>query len=359
MDIKMEEKYFKIVMTSVIFIALLALAFLLLNPLLLSIIIAIILAFIFLPVYQRLNKVLKSKNLSALIMCLILLVVIILPIWYLAPIAIEQSIRFYLSSQQMDLITPFKTIFPSLFQTETFSAEIGSAIQSFVTKSTNSLMNSFSNLILNFPRIFLQLLVVFFTFFFVLKDNDKLVSYVKSLLPFSKDLVDKLFKSSRSITLSILYGQVVVGIIQGTITGLGFFIFKVPNAVLLTVLAAVAGIFPIIGTAIVWIPVAIFFFLAGNTFSAFGIIIFGLISTVLENFIKPAFVSKRTKVNTSIILIGMIGGLFMFGILGIILGPLILSYLLIILEIFRDKKIPGVFIEHPEEESGRTKKKTS
>ncbi len=345
----MEERYFKLVMTSIIFIVLLVLSFLLLRPLLISIIIGVILAFIFLPLYKSINKVLKLKSLTALIMCLMLLVVIILPVWYLAPIAIDQSIRFYISSQQMDLITPFKTIFPSLFQTETFSAEIGSAIQSFVTKSTNSLMNSFSNFILNFPRIFLQLLVVFFTFFFVLKDNDKMVSYIKSLLPFSKEVTKKLFHSSRSITLSILYGQVVVGIIQGIITGTGFFLFKVPNALLLTVLAAVAGIFPIIGTAIVWIPVAIYFFLAGNTFAAFGIIIFGLISTVLENFIKPAFVSKRTKVNTSIILIGMIGGLFMFGILGIILGPLILAYLLIVLEIFRDKKLPGVFIEPPKE----------
>jgi predicted PurR-regulated permease PerM len=353
----MEEKYFKLVMTSIIFIVLVVLSFLLLRPLLISIIVGVVLAFVFLPLFHQINKIFKVKNVSALIMCLLLLVVIILPIWYLAPIAIDQSIKFYLSSQQMDLITPFKTVFPSLFQTETFSAEIGSAIQSFVTKSTNALMNSFSNFILNFPRIFLQFLVVFFTFFFVLRDSNKLVSYIKSLLPFSKDVITKLFHSSKSITMSILYGQVVVGIIQGIITGTGFFLFKVPNALLLTVLAAVAGIFPIIGTAIVWIPVAIYFFLAGNTFSAFGIIIFGLISTVLENFIKPVFVSKRTKVNTSIILIGMIGGLFMFGLLGVILGPLILAYLLIILEIFRNKKIPGIFIEEPEK--GATSKKTS
>ncbi len=351
----MDEKYFKTIMTATIFLILIVLSYLLLKPLLISIIIGIILAFIFLPLYQIINRFLKLKNLSALLMCFLLLVVIFLPIWYLAPIAIDQSIRFYLSSQQMDLITPFKTIFPSLFQTETFSAEIGSAIQSFVTRSTNSLMNSFSNFILNFPRIFLQLLVVFFTFFFVLKDNDKMISYIKSLLPFSKDMINKLFNSSRSITLSILYGQVVVGIIQGIITGIGFFLFNVPNALLLTVLAAIAGIFPIIGTAIIWIPVAIYFFLAGDSFSAFGIIIFGLISTVLENFIKPVFVSKRTKVNTSIILIGMIGGLFMFGILGIILGPLILSYLLIILELFRDKRIPGVFIEPEKQKTSKEK----
>jgi predicted PurR-regulated permease PerM len=344
----MEEKYFRIIMTSIILVVLAVLAFLLLKPLLLSIIIGIILAFLFLPLYNQVNKLFKSKGLSAFLMCILLLVVIILPVWYLAPVAIDQSIKFYLSSQEMDLVTPFKTIFPSLFKTETFSAEIGSTIQSFITRSTNSLMNTLSNFILNFPRIFLQTLVVFFTFFFVLKDHNKMTSYIKSLLPFSKEVEKKLFHSSRSITLSILYGQVLVGIVQGIITGIGFFIFKVPNALLLTVLAAVAGIFPIIGTAIVWIPVAIYFFLAGNTVSGFGIIIFGLISTVLENFIKPIFVSQRTKVNSSIILIGMIGGIFMFGLLGIILGPLILAYLLIVLEVFRNKKLPGSFIEEPE-----------
>ena len=69
-----------------------------------------------------------------------------------------------------------------------------------------------------------------------------------------------------------------------------------------------------------------------------------------ENFYKPIFISRRTKLNSSIILIGMIGGLFLFGILGIILGPLILAYLLIILEIYRNKKLPDVFIQQPEKE---------
>ena len=109
-------------------------------------------------------------------------------------------------------------------------------------------------------------------------------------------------------------------------------------------------IFPIIGTALIWIPVAIYLFVAGNPVSALGVVIFGLLSSLVENFYKPIFISRRTKLNSSIILIGMIGGLFLFGILGIILGPLILAYLLIILEIYRNKKLPDVFIQQPEKE---------
>jgi predicted PurR-regulated permease PerM len=343
----MEEDYFRKVTTTIILIALLVLSFFLLKPLLISIILGIILAFIFLPLYKLTLRLFKSKNFSAFLVCILLIVIVVLPIWYLTPIVINQSIKFYMASQQIDLINTFKTMFPSFFQSEQFSAEIGSALQSFVTKSTNSMMNSFSKLILNFPTLFLQLLVVFFTFFFVLRDSDALVSYIQSLLPFSKEVEKKLFYSSRNITISILYGQVVIGIVQGIVAGIGFFVFKVPNALLLTVLAALAGIFPIIGTAIVWIPVAIYFIIAGNTFSAIGIVIFGLISSIIETLLKPIYVARMTKVNSSILLIGMIGGLFMFGILGLILGPLILSYLLIILEIYRNKKLPGIFIEEP------------
>jgi len=292
-------------------------------------------------------KYFKSKNLSASLICIILIVLIILPLWFLTPVIIDQSIKLYIASQQMDFVTPLKNFFPDLFVSEEFSAEIGSTIYSFVTKATNSLMNSVSKLILNFATIFLQSLVVFFTLFFVLRDKEELIKYIQSILPFSKEVEKKLFKSSKDITLSVLYGQVVIGIFQGLIAGIGFFIFKIPNALLLTFFAALAGIFPIIGTALVWVPVVIYLLIAGDSLPALGVVVFGICSSLVENLIKPAFISKRTKMNTSLILIGMIGGLLLFGILGIILGPLIIAYLLIVLELYRDKGSPAVFIQEP------------
>lgn len=339
----MADEYFRKIMTTVIVVGLIILSYFLLKPILMAIVIGILLAFIFTPLYDFVNKKIKMKNLTAFLMCLVLILLILIPLWYVVPIMVNQSIKFYMASQQIDFITPLKNLFPSI--SETFANEMASAARTFVTKSTNSLMNSFSNMILNLPTIFLQILVSFFTFFFVLRDKEQLVSYIQSLIPFSKDVEKKLFKSSRDITLSVLYGQVILGIVQGIIAGIGFFLFKVPNALLLTALAALAGILPIIGTAIIWVPVAIYFLIAGNTFAALGIVLFGLISTILETLLKPLFVSRMTQMNSSIVLIGMIGGLFFFGILGIILGPLVLAYLLIVLEIYRDKKLPGVFIE--------------
>ena len=341
----MEEIYFKKIMTAGIFLILIVLSFFLVKPILISLILGIILAFIFSPIYDWINDKIKSKNITAFILCALLLAIIILPIWFLTPIIIDQSFKVYQASQNMDFITPLKNIFPSMFASEEFSSEIGSIIRTFVTTTANKLVNSFGELILNFPVLFLHSLVVFFTFFFVLRDREELASYLKSLSPFSRDVEKKFFESSKGITASVIYGQVIIGLIQGIIAGIGFFIFQVPNALFLTFLASLAGIFPIIGTAIVWVPVAIYLIMDGNTFATLGVVIFGTISSSIDTFLRPIIVSKRTRIHSSVLLIGMVGGFFLFGIVGFVLGPLILSYLLILLEIYRKKSVPGIFIQ--------------
>ena len=268
--------------------------------------------------------------------------------WFLTPILIEQSFNFYVASQQIDFVTPLKQIFPNVFASEQFSQEIGSTISSFITKISNTLMNSFSKLISNFPILLLQFFVVFFVFFVVLKEQEKFVDYIRSLLPFSKEVENKLFKSSREITTSIFYGQILLGAISGIIVGISFYIFNVPNAFILTILAAAAGILPILGTTIIWIPVTIYLFVIGSFYPAMGVVLIGILSSSLENFVKPIILSRWINLHPAIILIGMVGGTFIFGIFGIILGPLVLAYLLIVLEIYRDKKTPGVFITPPQ-----------
>ena len=344
----MEKEYFKNFTSTGIILILLVLSFFLLKPILLSVIMGIILGYLFYPLYKRTKNLIKSEYISALLMCLILTAIIFLPMWFLTPILIKQSLNFYASSQQIDFVTPLKQIFPNVFASEQFSQEVGSAVYSFVVKISNSLTNIFSKLISDFPILLLQFFIVFFVFFIVLKDQEKFVEYLRSLLPFSKDVENKLFKSSREITTSIFYGQIFLGIIMGLLVGISFYIFNIPNAFILTILTAIAGVLPIIGTSIVWIPVVIYLFVTGSTYPAIGVILFGILSSSLENFIKPVILSRWINLHPVIIMVGMVGGTFLFGILGIILGPLILAYLLIVLEMYRDKKTPGVFITPPQ-----------
>jgi predicted PurR-regulated permease PerM len=86
-------------------------------------------------------------------------------------------------------------------------------------------------------------------------------------------------------------------------------------------------------------------FVKGLIVPAIGITVFGILSSIIDNFVRPFLVSQRTRMHPAVVLVGMIGGFLMFGFLGFILGPLILAYLLIILEIYRNKHIPGVFLQ--------------
>ncbi len=346
----MDDIYFKRVMTSVLLFALIVLFFFLVKPILMSIITGILLAFVFSPVYDWLHKKTSSRNLSASIISAFLVLIIILPFWFFMPVVIDQSFGIYQAAQTFDFVTPLKTIFPGLFASEGLSNEIASTLHSFTTKIANYILNLFGEIILNLPTIVLQFLVMAFTFYYVLRDKEELLTYIQSLLPFSKEVEHKLFEYSKGITYSVIYGHVIIGLLQGIIVGLGFYLFKVPNALFLTLVAVILGILPIIGTTIVWLPASIYILVSQGTIPAFGVAIFGLLSNFVEEFLRPIIIARKTQINSALILIGMIGGVFLFGILGVILGPLIMGYLLILLEVYRNKRMPGLLIQ-PEKQS--------
>jgi predicted PurR-regulated permease PerM len=341
----MEDIYVRRILTTIILSILLVLSFFLLRPIILSIITALILAFIFSPIYEWIYKKTKMENLSAMIICVIFAILIIAPIWFLTPIFIDQSLKIYQASQNVDFVTPLKNFFPSFFASDQFSSEVGSILNSFTTKAANFIANASSNIILNFPELSMQFFVVIFTFFFVLRDGEHLTTYIKSLLPFSPDIEKRLFDSSKEITSAVIYGQVVVGVIQGIISGVGFFLFGVTNALFLTFLAVTLGILPLVGPYLVWLPVTGYMLIAGKIYPAAGVALFGIVASTIDNILRPMIISKRTKVHSSLVLIGMVGGIFLFGIIGFIIGPLILAYLIIILELYRVKKSPGFFIQ--------------
>ncbi len=343
----MNEEYYRKFVTLGLLFALAILVFSMLKPVLLSAVLGILFSFMFMPVYKWMNKFIKQKTVSALIICILLIVLILLPFWFFTPIVIDQSIQIYTVVQKADFITPLKAFFPKFFASEKFSAEVGSILYSFTTNAVNYAVNEFSSIILNAPTLIMQLFVVLFTLFFMLRDQDEFLSYLESLLPFSESVQKKLFQKTKDITASVIFGTIIMGGLQGILTGIGFFIFGVPNALLMTLLAIIVGILPIVGTSIIWIPIVVYLFVSGNNISGIGVLIFGLASAGLDNLLKPIIVSQRSEMHPSLILFGIVGGFFLFGALGFLLGPLILAYLLIIVEVYRNKSSDGVFIQHP------------
>ncbi|MBU0957614.1 MAG: AI-2E family transporter [Nanoarchaeota archaeon] len=330
-----EESFKKVSMYGFIAI-LIILTFLILRPILLTIFFALVLGFSFLPVYNFFLRRIKSPNFSALLVVLMFLLIVILPLWFLLPIIIKQLFNAYVFLQGADISSLILSMFPNP------SAEVISTVSTvtntFIANIVGAFSKGFSDFIIDIPNFSFQLGVFLFVLFFVMRDSVKLFDYIKNISPFSVSAEKKLSDQFKGITNAVIYGQIIVGIIQGVLTGVGLFIFGAPNALLFTFLAILTGIIPIIGAWLIWVPISIYFLIQGDTFAGIGLILYGsIIISWIDNIIRPKFVADRSNLNTPITLVGMIGGLMAFGILGLIIGPLIISYLIIVIESYQSK----------------------
>lgn len=336
-----EDQLFKKVSIFVLLGVLGILAVILLWPITAAITTGLILAYVFHPIYRKILSLIKEKNISAVLVILMVLILIFIPLWFILPYLIQQVFEAYTFLQKFDISKLVTFLFPSLAEN---SQPVVNSVNNFISGLAASIFSAAHNLIVDLPNLALKLAIVLFVFFFGMRDGELLTKYIKSLSPFSKSAEQELAKKFKDITNSVIYGHVVVGIIQGIITGLGLFIFGVDNYLLLTLVASLAAMIPVLGAWLVWIPSSIYLISAGFTFRGIGLFLFGaIIVSWIDNILRPYIVSKKTNLSAAIVLVGMMGGLIVFGVLGLVIGPLILAYLLLLLEAYRTKKFPNLF----------------
>lgn len=317
-------------------------AYFVIKPLFLSVVGGLILAYICFPLYKIVFKLFRERNTAALATCLIIVVVIFIPFWFLVPLMIQQLFDIFNASQTLDVAGLVDRVLPSF--SDEIQRDVTSALITFMSKSFSSVINLLSSFILDLPTYLLYFAVIIFVFFFSLRDADKLKEYVTGLTPLKRDKEKHLAHQFKEITSSIIFGYVIVGLLQGIATGLGLLLFGVPNALLLTVFALFASVIPMIGPGLVWLPASVYLISIGKVSAGIGFLIYGaLFVSTFDNFIRPYLVSRRTKIPSVVVLIGMIGGLLVFGILGLILGPLILAYLLTLLDAYKNKTLAEMF----------------
>ncbi len=339
----MEGKFINKILTFVLIGILLVIAFIVLRSILIAIVVGLLLAYIFQPVYKKIHSKVSNKNLSTAILMILIILVIAIPLWFLIPIIARQTFEAYMYLQRLDLTTPLQKILPSLFTPE-FTESFAHHVYNFINQLFNQLLTSFGNFLMNIPNLLLQIAVILFTFYFAVRDSDKLEEYVSSLSPLSPSTEKKFAQEFRNITNTVIYGQFLIALIQGLALGIGLLILGVPKTLLLTVIAIIASFVPIIGPWIVWLPISITLILSGEPLSGIILLVYGaLFVSSIDNFLRTIIISKKSSLPTSIALIGIIGGIYAFGIIGLILGPLILAYVLIIIDFYRQGKLGELF----------------
>lgn len=339
---ELNDKDLKKILVIALVLILAFLTYLIIKPVLLSIIGGLLLAFIFFPIYKWVEKFVKYRSLAAAIVSILVVIIIIAPLWFLIPIMVEQIFALFQLSQGFEVQSFIVNLIPS--EADNVINQLASGSNSAISKLTSLILNGLVSFLLNFPIILLHLLLVAFVFFFALKDEARLKEFVSGLSPFKKSQEKILIKKFKDITNTIIYGQIIVGVIQGILAGIGFFVFGVPNALILTVLAVILSIIPVIGPFLIYLPVAIYLALSGNPLVAVGFLLYNvLIVSTIDNVLRTAIVSRKAKLSQVVVLVGMVGGFFIFGILGIILGPLILAYFITFLEAYKQKTLSSLF----------------
>jgi len=172
--------------------------------------------------------------------------------------------------------------------------------------------------------------------YYFLKDGPKFMRSLVLLSPLP-DLEDEEVLSRLETAInSIIRGTLIIAIAQGLMTGVGLAIFGVPSPTLWGSMAAIGAVVPGIGTSIVILPAVAYLFLSGSTFAAVGLLVWGVVAVgLIDNFLGPILVGRGIKIHPLFVLFGVIGGLGMFGPVGFLIGPLVLSLLYALLDIYR------------------------
>jgi predicted PurR-regulated permease PerM len=329
-----------------IFVSILILiTFLMLKGIIISILLALILAYILYPAYKKTLKYVKEKNTAVILVLLVLLVVIAIPIIYLIPIIIQQTFDTYIEVQKINFADTLGKIFPNLLKPEILSL-ISSNINSLVTKSLSAVITQLTDFILDFTNFLLQLAVFLFTFYFSVRDAEKLREYAQKVSPFSAKTENKFLEEFRNITNAIVYGQFLIGLVQAIALGLGLFVLGVPKALILSIIGLFVCLIPILGAWLIWLPVSIYLIISGNTTEGIALFIYGaLFISLIDNLLRTVFLTHKTHLSLPLSMIGIIGGLYYFGISGILIGPLVIAYLLIIVDFYKEGNLNELFKE--------------
>lgn len=327
----------KKIVAIIIAIALLIISFIIIRPYIAAILTGIFLAYIFYTPYIKLNKFIKKPGVAAAIICIIVLAIAGLVIYFIAQVTIKEAFSLYMSIQELDIFDIINTALTNVFHVAPeLSKQIGVTLQQSAISLTNTVINSIGRILTNAPKLIIQFFIVLFVFFYFLKEGKKSITYIKQILPFSSETNERFIKRSKQVAKATIAGQIAVGAVQGILAGILFYIFKAPSPLFFALLATFCGILPFIGPWLVIVPVGLMLIASGSYIPGILLIIIGVvINTVAGEPLRALIIGKRGKSNPAVILIGMLGGLALIGPIGLVAGPLILESMILFINIYR------------------------
>ena len=297
-------------------------SYFLLKDFITAILSAFVLAYLIKPIYDRLSKKIPKK-LASFITVLISIIIIVTILAIVITSLTGQLVKVANEDTTSQIV--------SYFSHTKYSNIITQNINLITEKLGGYLLNLVSSTAWYIPGLVLNIFIVFFTTFYLLIEWESLREKIIKIIPFEnkKLIVEKIEKTAREILLATL----IVAVLEAIIAMIGFWILGIKLYLILGLIIGILALIPALGPALIWIPMAIIFFIGGKYILFTGIIILGLILSLgVDYLLRIRILGRKTKMHPVILLFGLLGGIKLFGIMGFVIGPLILSILITIIE---------------------------
>lgn len=311
---------------------------------------AVLLSFIVHPFYCWLRKKItfkKSPSISAGIATGVIALVIVLPAVFGGYVAAREGIRLYdniapviskmdkageldLSKLLPDImaewVNPVIQRYPGV---RSLLEQGGKWIATTAVDTSKDVVGS------TFTIAYYLVIIVIVCFFFI-RDGHIIVDYLKDIMPLPTEERKAFFDRAQQILQAVVYGLIVTAVVQGILGGIGWWYTGLPSPIFFTVLMMFFSMIPFVGTTVIWVPGAIYLFYTGDTTNGIILFVWGMVVVgMVDNFVRPLFISGGGKAHLLVVFIGVIGGLAVWGFMGLFMGPLVLSLFIFLLDSYR------------------------
>src|SRR3989344_2692188 len=329
-EIKGHSKYFFIAS----FILLIIISLVIIWPFFTTILGSILLAYIFYPFYNKLFLLIKNKNAASFIVSFVILLLLVGPILIATNAIIKESAALFYNIRDINIgIEDLSKNFLSKYFFE--GIDIANYLKSSLNKLSIGILQKTDSFILGLPEKIINFFIMFFIIFYLFKDGKNLVDKIKRELPLKEKYKQGLIKKFDDTLYATIYGLLVASFVQGIFAIIGFYIFNIQSPLLLGFLTFIAAILPLVGSALIWLPTAIIKIISGDSFNGIGLLIYSiLVISSVDNIIKAKIIEKKSKLHPVLALLGVLGGLQIFGLIGVIIGPLSIAILMVFFEFY-------------------------
>lgn len=225
--------------------------------------------------------------------------------------------------------------------TSSLNLDLDTMLLPTVKKGLSALLNYSTGMVRNFVGMIFKLVLLVIMLFFFYKDGVRFLEAFWPGVAVRESLRVKIVAMTSRVLEAVMYGIFLTCLVQGALGGLGFLVAGLPSPLLFGALMAICAMIPVIGTALVWIPGAVYLFMHGQTIAALGLTVWCVVAVSgIDNVIRPLFISGFARLHILIIVLGVLGGLLAFGVSGVIIGPLLLALALVFFDEFRKEPLP-------------------